>query len=363
MFKLFVYSIFQWCKLFFTFLKAFFMSSAERSLENLALRSQVAVYQQREMKGKISKPRVDSVFRQLWVLLSKIYPNWKESLVIVKPETVISWYKTAFKAFWKRKSKKAGRPSISPATIALIKRIYKENPLLSPEKIYEKLISLNIIDAPCPNTIAKYITRAKKSPANNKTQSWKTFLKNHCKDIWAIDFFTVPTLTFKVLYVLLIVSHNRRKIEHFAVTLNPDSAWVCQQIRNATPFGEGPKYIIHDNDSIFVSEKLQKFLENSNIKSKRIGYHAPWQNGICERTIGILRQELLNHVIPLNQRHLEKLLKEYIEKYYNTERTHQGIACKTPVLKEKPVETKVCNTVLNSKPLLGGLYRSYHKVA
>jgi transposase InsO family protein len=178
-----------------------------------------------------------------------------------------------------------------------------------------------------------------------------------------MDFFTVPTLYFKVLYVFIIISHDRRKIEHFAVTTNPSSAWVAQQIREATPFGETPKYLIHDNDPTFTSKLFKEFLSNANIKSKRTGIKSPWQNGICERAVGLLKTELLNHVIPFNQRHLEYLLNNYLKDYYHPVRTHQGLNCQTPILSDKPPETKIEYTNLVSKPILGGLYHSYKKVA
>ena len=301
------------------------MSHAAKDLEILALRSQLALVQKEIHAGKIPKPRFKPAFRCLWVLLAKFFPAWQNALMLVKPETVIRWHKTAFKCFWRIKSRKTGRPPVSPQTIALIKRIHQENPLLSPEKIYEQLINLGVTDTPAPNTIAKYLPTVRKPPTERKKQSWQTFLKNHRPGIWAMDFLVVPTLCFRILYVLIIVSHDRRKIEHFAVTANPSSAWVVQQIREATPFGQIPQYLIHDNDRIFTAGCLQRFLENTNIKVKRTGYHAPWQNGICERTVGILRQELLNHIIPLNEKHLHKLLREYIHGYYNPARTHQGI--------------------------------------
>ncbi len=178
-----------------------------------------------------------------------------------------------------------------------------------------------------------------------------------------MDFFTVPTLYFKVLYVFILISHDRRKIEHFAITTNPSSAWVAQQIREATPFGETPKYLIHDNDATFTSRGFKTFLANANIKSKKTGYKCPWQNGVCERAVGILRQELLDHIIPINEKHLKYLLKEYIGNYYNSVRTHQGIDCQTPMLKEKLPKTTVAKTVLKSKPILHGLYHDYQKVA
>lgn len=362
-FKAIIFFLRDWFQFFIWISRARFLSDINKDLEIAALRSQLSILQRQVFDHKIPKPHFTPAFRQLWVLLSKFFPDWKSALFLVKPETVIGWHRKAFKFYWMIKSKKSGRPKISRQTIALIKRIHKENPLLSPEKIYERLVDLAVIDAPSPNTISKYIPKIRKPPSEKQKQSWTTFLKNHCKEIWAMDFFTVPTLYFTVLYVFILISHDRRKIEHFAVTTNPSSAWVAQQIREATPFGNTPKYLIHDNDSIFTSKELCKFLENANVKTKKTGFKCPWQNGICERTVGILRHELLNHIIPVNERHLEHLLKEYIGKYYNTVRTHQGIDCKTPILREKSHQTTIAKTVLKSKPILNGLYHDYQKVA
>ena len=180
--------------------------------------------------------------------------------------------------------------------------------------------------------------------------------------LWAMDFAVVSTLTFKALYVLLVISHDRRKIEHFAVTEHPTFLWMIQQIRNATSFGKQPRFLLHDNDSAFLSKGFQGFLVNCHIASKRTGYHSPWQNGICERLIGTVRRELLDQIIPLNQSHLERLLTEYVD-YYNCVRTHQTLNGETPV-KSKPLpETAVKDTVLSAKPILGGLYHDYKKVA
>ena len=283
----------NWLQIFAWFITSLFKTNLQKDLEIVTLRNQLSIFQQKLTNNKMSKPLFTSAFRQLWVLLSKIFTNWKSSLLLVKPETVVKWHRKAFKLFWKNKSRKKGRPPLSTEIINLIKRIHKENPLLSPEKIYEKLVDLNISNPPAPNTIAKYIPTIRKPPTQSQIQSWKTFLKNHSKGIWAMDFMVVPTLFFKVLYVLVIINHHRRKIEHIAVTSNPTSQWVAQQIREATPFQHTPKYLIHDNDSIFRDEIFQDFLKNCDIKSKRTAYKSPWQNGIAERCIGILRAELL----------------------------------------------------------------------
>jgi len=337
------------------------MTEAQKDLEILALRSQLAILQEHMLNQKITKPRVTMYFRRLWIFLSRVYPNWKDALVIVKPETVIGWHKKAFKLYWRRKSK-GGRPKISPATIALIKRIHKENPTLSPEKIHERLVALHIDNAPAPNTIAKYIRSKRTQPTEKQKQSWQSFLCNYASDIWAMDFAVVPTLAFKPLYVFLLISHGRRKIKHFAVTDHPNASWLIQQIRNATAFSHQPKYLLHDNGQPFKEQSFQQFLSRINIKSKSITPYSPWQNGICERLIGIIRRDLLDHVIPLNQNHLERLLAEYVH-YYNNVRTHQALGGETPVKSAPPPLSLAENTKLTTKPILGGLYHEYQKAA
>ena len=350
-------SIFQ---LLFLFARLCFSSNAQDKLEIISLRSQLAFFKCEIADGKRTKPRGNNLFRRLWVFLSKNLTGWQSALVLVTPETVIGWHKRAFKHYWRHKSQ-GGRPKTSPETISLIKRLHAENPTLSPEKIHERLVALNIADAPAPNTIAKYIRHKPKPPTEKQKQSWQTFLHNHATGIWSMDFFTVSTLTFRILYVLIIISHERRKIEYFAVTDSHATAqWVIQQIRNATSFGQQPKYLIHDNAPVFRSKLFRHFLSNCNIKSKRIAPFSPWQNGICERLVGIVRRELLDYIIPLNQRHLECLMKEYVE-YYNNVRTHQTLDCETPIRSIPPPITSVKDTVLSSKPILGGLYHSYDK--
>ena len=331
-------------------------------LEILELRSQLSLFQEQVINGKRPKRRVTPFFRAFMVLMVKLFPGWKSALMAVKPETVIRWHKKGFKLFWRLKSRRPpGRPKISRETIALIKRIHKENPLLSPEKIHELLVNLDVSDAPAPNTIAKYLPSIRKPPSEKQLQSWRTFLKN--EKVWSMDFFIVPTLRFQILYVFIVVNHARRRIEQFGVTAHPTAEWVIQQIREATPFGKQPKYLLHDNDSIFTAGSLQGFLANLNIKSVRTAYHSPWQNGICERTVGIIRHEVLDHIIPLNEKHLQHILQQYIHKYYNPHRTHQGIGGQTPDRTQGPPETTMERTYLSSTEVLGGLYHTYTKVA
>lgn len=353
----------DWIIILSQFIQTWFMLETEKNLEIIALRSQLSIYQQQNVNNKRTKPRCTPAFRQLWVFLSKKFKDWKDALIIVKPETVVRWHRTAFKFHWKKKSKKVGRPRISNDTIKLIKRIHLENPLLSPEKIREVLLTMGVVNPPAANTISKYIHKIRKPPSEKQIQSWKTFIKNHLNETWAMDYLVVPTLRFNTLYVLLIINHGTRKIEYFAITKNSNLEWLKQQIRNATPYGYAPKYLIHDNDSTFVSEKFKSFLSALGIKSKRTSKFSPWQNGIAERAIGILRQELLNHIIPLNEAHLYRLLNEYINGYYNTHRPHQGINCKTPIPLPKYPPTTIAKTKLKANPVLNGLYHTYDKVA
>lgn len=352
-----------WVKILLQFIRTFLLSSTSKNIEIIALKSQLALYQEQVMSKKLKKPTANTTFRQLWVILSKIYPDWQKLQIIVTPATIKKWHETAFKNFWRKKSKRVGRPRLSKKYIKLIKKISKENPNMSAEKISELLKSLGYTDAPCGNTIRKYLPKLKKIPTKKQIQSWKTFLKNHSKSIWAMDFFVVPTLNFKMLYVLIIINHHSRKIEHFGVTSNPNLEWVKQQIRNATPYNHKPKYLVHDNDRVFTCEAFKDFLSKLNIKSKRTAYRSPWQNGIAERVNGIIRQDLTNHVIPFNEKHLSWLLREYIDDYYNTHRTHQGIDCKTPIPLPDYDPTTISNGKITATPVLNGLYHTYERVA
>ena len=244
-------------------------------------------------------------FRHLWVFFSKYWTDWQCALVVVKPQTVLNWHRTAFRLYWAKKSKPLGRPTVSRAAIALIKRIHRENPLWSPERIHDQMFSLGVLDIPCPNTIAKYIPILRKPPSERSQQSWKTLISNHMHDTWSMDFFTMPTITFRMLYVFVVINHARRQIMHIAVTKHPTMAWTVQQLREAMPFGEQPRFLIRDNDSIYGKDVVN-FLDAIGVQVVHTTYKSSWQNPFVERFIGILRRELLDHIIPLDERHLER---------------------------------------------------------
>lgn len=225
-----------------------------------------------------------------------------------------------------------------------------------------------MLDVPCPNTIGKYLPKQtdppqKYTPNQRLVDTWMAFIKNHRYETWGTDMFVMPTLFFQVLYVLVIIDHNTRRIVHFAVTPNPNMFWLTQQFRNATPYGHQPKYLIHDNDPVFKSYVFQDFLNKADIVSKPTTIRSPWQNPYAERVIGTIRRELLDHIIPFNQRHLENLVNEYINKYYNLHRPHQGLDGQTPVRKIIPEPMMAKDFELEAKPILGGLYHSYKRIA
>jgi len=284
---------------------------------------------------------------------------------VYKRLTVIRWHEAAAKKLWAQKSRKRGRPRISAEMIALIKQFNEDNPLLSPEKIYEKIRILGIADLPSPNTIRKYMSIIRKSPTEQQRINFLIFLRNYATASVScgMDFFVVTTLTFQRLYVFVMIEHGSRQIKHTAITKNPNSAWVIQQLRNATPYGDCPKYLFHDNDSTFTSKEFQEFLKVSSIKSVKTSIKSPWQNPYAERVIGTIRRDLLDHIIPINENHLEKLLTEYIQKYYNPHRTHQGLNGNTPIPSPDYPKTLLKDTVLISEPILGGLYHIYRKIA
>lgn len=360
-------SIFLYLKSWFVLrckmLKLIFISSEDKDLIIIGLRAELALYEEQVVSGKIPKPRPTPIYRQTWVYISRHLPDWGRWINAVKPETLVRWHRLKFTEFWAKKSKKIGRPSIDREVIKLIRTIYSENYKLSPEKIYEQLVNLGLENPPTPNTIAKYIKDMRKPPTRRQLESWHAFMKNHMDVTWATDFFTIPTITFQVLYVLIIIEHGSRRIVRFAVTKNPNMFWLTQQFRNATPYGKHPKYLIHDNDPVFKSKVFQDFLASSNIKSKATSFRSPWQNPYAERVIGTIRAELLNHIIPFSERHLERLLDGYINDYYNTHRTHQGLDGNTPIPTPEYEPVDIDEFKIKTTPVLNGLYHKYDRVA
>ncbi len=292
----------------FLFLRAFIMGRVAAAVENLALRQQVAVFKQ-----SVKRPKLRPRHRVFWVVLSRLWPNWRSVLAIVQPETVIKWHRKGFKRFWRWKSRKRkpGRPPIEREIRDLIRHMSRENPTWGAPRIVSELALLGHEVA--EQTVAKYMVRTRKPPS----QTWRTFLDNHVPDIAACDFFTVPTVTFRVLYVFIVLRHDRRQIVHFNITTNPYAEWTAQQIINAFPHEEAPRFLIRDRDDIYGAYFTER-VEGLGIEEVPTAPRSPWQNPYCERVIGSIRRECLDHVIVLNERHLHRILTDYLDYYHNS---------------------------------------------
>jgi len=232
-------------KAVFMFLRSWFVSQSNLAAENLALRQQLAV-----MSHSIKRPKLRVRDRVFWTWLMRLWPNWRSALLVVKPETVIRWHREGFRRYWHRKSqiRKLGRPAVEPEVRDLIQRMSKENPTWGAPRIQSELALLGHDLA--ESTVAKYMIQTRKPPS----QTWRTFLDNHVGDLVGVDFFTVPTATFRVLYCFIILGHERRRVIHFNVTTNPTARWTAQQITEAFPWDEAPEYLIRDRDGCYGIE-------------------------------------------------------------------------------------------------------------
>jgi hypothetical protein len=296
-------------------------SYASVRLENLALRHQVMVYQQ-----SVARPKLRPTDRLLWVWLSRLWPSWQQALEFVQPHTVIAWQKKRFRDYWRGLSQagKPGRPAISKEVRDLIQDMWRSNPICGSPRIVGELRKLGITVS--KSTVEKYRPRNRKPPS----PTWKAFLTNHVKDIVACDFFTVPTVQCRVLFVFIMLAHERRRIVHVNITEHPTAQWTAQQIVDAFPWDTAPRFLLRDRDSIY-GRIFQDRVDHMGIEEVKIAPRSLWQNPYCERVIGSIRRDVLDHVIVLNERHLVRLLRSYLS-YYHRFRTHLSLEmdCPTP---------------------------------
>jgi hypothetical protein len=332
----------------FEFFRLLFKSRQSLITENLLLKQQILI-----LKRRNKRPKLKNVDRIILVWISKLWNDWKSAIIIVKPETLIGWHRKGFQLYWKWNSRRAGRPKIDWELIKLIRKLQKENPIWTSQRIQGELQKLGF--SVCENTVSKYMRKPKSD--DGKRQQWLTFLRNHAKYIAGIDFFVVRTIFFKAIYVFVAISHNRRKILHFGATSKPHSQWAIQQLREAFAFDETTKYVIRDNDKIF-SEDFKKYIKRFGLEDKPTAKQSPWQNPICERVIGTLRRECLDHMIILNEKHLYDVLNKYIFGYYNISRTHMSLGKDSPVHRPIQEDGKIV-----SKVILGGLHHIYSRAA
>jgi transposase InsO family protein len=300
------------------------------------------------------RPKLRPRDRVFWTCLRRWWPDWKNSLEIVQPETVVRWHRQGFRLYWRWKSQagRPGRPSIEPEVRALIRRMSQENPTWGAPRIQSELTLLGYHVA--DRTVAKYMLRPRQRPS----QTWHTFLENHVGDLMGIDFFTVPTATFRVLFCFIVLRHQRRRVVHFNVTTSPTARWTAQQLIEAFPFDEAPCYLIRDRDGTYGSD-FQDSVRNVGIDEVLCAPRSPWQNPYCERVIGSIRRECLNHVIVLHELHLKRILAEYLD-YYHECRTHLSLDRNSPI--PRSIEPLSQRPVV-SIPHVGGLHRCYARAA
>ena len=319
-------------------------SRAILQLELLALRHQLHVLE-RSQGRRLRLTRFD---RLLWVWFSRVWSQWRSALAIVKPETVISWHRRGFRLFWTWKCRhKTGRSAATREVRTLIHTMSAANPLWGAPRLHGELLKLGVTIS--QTTVAKYMVRRQCPPS----QTWRTFLANHAQQLVAADFFVVPTATCRLLFVLVLLAHDRRRVVHVAVTEHPTAAWTVQQFRDAFPWDELPRYVLRDRDHAFDQVKT------IGIQEVLTAPGAPWQNAYVERFIGSVRRECLDHVIVLTAAGLRRVLHEYIA-YYSRTRTHLGLNKDAPL--PRPVAPPTAGRVM-AIPQVGGLHHRYERRA
>jgi putative transposase len=331
-------------------LRSSFRQHVALQAEILALRHQLLVLQRSNRNRRL---RLQPWDRAFWVWLSQLWPGWRSTLVIVKPETVIAWHRKGFRLYWAWKScLRQGRPCVPDEVRDLIRQMSLANPRWGAPRIHGELLKLGIEVSPA--TVAKYMVRNRRPPC----QTWRTFLKNHLQDLASADFFVVPTATFRLLFVFVILSHDRRRLVHFAVTTNPTAEWVAHQLLDAFPSDSTPRYLLRDRDGSY-GEKFSQAAEWLGVQEVLTAPQSPWQNAYVERLIGSIRRECLDHVIILHESGLRRMLRSYFE-YYERSRTHLGLGKDAPI--PRAVEPPELGRVIEL-PQVGGLHHRYQRRA
>ena len=338
-------------RLWFGLMTRCFRSHRTLLLENLALRQQLAVLKRRHPRARLHP--IDKLF---WVLARRFWADWKKSLLVVTPETVVRWHRAGFRLYWRllsRVKKQVGRKRLSKEIRNLIFRMVAENPTWGAPRIHGELLILGFDVS--ERSISRWMKRAPRDP--ELARRWQAFVRNHRDAIAAMDFFTVPTVTFQLLYCFFIISHERRQILHVNVTRHPTSTWIAQQLREAFPYESAPSFLLFDHDQKYGLE-VPAALRSLQITAVQTSIQSPWQNGVAERWVGSCRRDLLDHIIALNERHLKRLLAAYTS-YYHDDRMHLGLHKETPGRRIRSAATGpvICHA------RLGGLHHRYDRAA
>jgi putative transposase len=327
-------------------------SKSQLIAENALLRQQLII-----LRRQVRKPHFTRSDRLTLVLLASRVQQWKHTLLILQPETLLRWHRQGFRLFWAFKSRhRGGRPTLTAETIHLIQQMAKENVLWGAERVRGELLKLGIKVATV--TIRKYVHQVR--PSRTPSQTWSVFLANHAKDVWACDFLPVIDLFFRQVYIFFLVDLASRRIVHFNVTAHPTDVWVAQQLREATPLGQSPRCLIRDRDRKY-GDAFMRVAKCSHIEILKTRYRAPKANAICERFLGSVRRECLDYMLILGENHLYRVIKEYVE-FFNRARPHQGLDQRIP--EGTPGEERKQRTgKIIAFPVLNGLHHYYQRAA
>lgn len=324
-----------------------FRSRTSLEAEVVALRQQLNVLRRSAPK----RPALSRLDRLILILLYRVAPSVLDAVTIVRPETIVRWHRAGFRAFWRWKSRtrRAGRPRVPTEVRRLIREMSMANPFWGARRIHGELLKLGINVG--QTSVAKYMARRRRPPS----QGWRTFLFNHAEGIASIDLFVVPTISFRLLYGLLILKHDRRRILWIDVTAHPTAEWIARQVNEACGWDSAPQYLIRDRDGVY-GEVFTRRLRAMGIRDRPTAPRSPWQNGHAERLIGSIRRECLDHLVIFGEPHLRHVLRCYTE-YYNAARTHLSLA------KDAPISRAVqdVGTIL-PMPILGGLHHHYVRI-
>jgi transposase InsO family protein len=323
-----------------------FKTQARLEAEIVMLRHQLNVLRRRVP----SKPKLTVADRLIFVWLYRLFPSVLSALSAIEPETVLRWHRMGFRLYWRWKSRsRGGRPRIPGEIRRLIREMSLANRLWGAPRIHGELLKLGIDVA--QSTVAKYMARS----GRGRSQTWKTFLQNHTAGTAAMDFLIVPTVGFRLLFVLAILRYERRRLISLSVSANPTAEWIARQITEAFPWDEAPDHLIRDRDASY-GHAVTKRLAAMGIRDHPIAPRSPWQNGHAERLIGSIRRECLDQIVVLGEAHLRSILAAYVD-YYNELRTHLSLDKDSPA--HRPTQWLGHVT---ARPVLGGLHHQYCRI-
>ncbi len=327
-----------------------FRSRASLELELVALRHQVTVLR-RQRPGR---PKLFSMDRLLWVWLYRLWPQALHAIVLVKPATVVEWHRKGFRLYWRWKSQSCnpGRPKASTEIRDLIRRMSMANTLWGAPRVHGELLKLGIVVSQA--TVGRYMPWRPKVPS----PTWRSFLRNHMTDTVAVDMFVVATATFRLLYTVIVLGHDRRRIIHFEVTQNPTQAWLARQMTEAFPWDTAPRYLLRDRDASY-GQDFRDRVRMMGIEEVVTAPRSPWQNAYVERIIGSIRRECLDHLVIFDERHLRRVLSSYFS-YHHETRTHLSLDKDCP--QARPIHLPTAGTIILF-PEVGGLHHRYERRA